>query len=70
MKIDSHHHLWTLSRGDYGWMSPDLGPIYRDFAPSDLWPHLRAAGVEKTVVVQAADTVAETEFLLETARNA
>lgn len=68
MKIDSHHHLWTLSRGDYGWMSPDLGPIYRDFAPSDLWPHLRAAGVEKTVVVQAADTVAETEFLLETAR--
>ncbi len=67
MKIDSHHHLWTLSRGDYGWMTPDLTPIYRDFTPTDLAPHLAAAGIDKTVVVQAADTVAETEFLLATA---
>ncbi|GGF06843.1 amidohydrolase family protein [Stappia taiwanensis] len=67
MKIDSHHHLWSLTRGDYGWMSPELGPIYRDFAPVDLAPHLRAAGIERTVVVQAADTVAETEYLLDLA---
>lgn len=69
MKIDSHHHLWTLSRGDYGWMSPDLGPIYRDFVPADLEPHLQAAGVSKTIIVQAADTVAETEFMLATAED-
>ncbi|MEM9230644.1 MAG: amidohydrolase family protein [Pseudomonadota bacterium] len=67
MKIDSHHHLWTLSRGDYGWMSPALGPIYRDFEPADLEPHLQAAGIDKTIIVQAADTVAETEFMLATA---
>lgn len=67
MKIDSHHHLWSLARGDYGWMSPALGPIYRDFAPADLAPHLKAAGIERTVVVQAADTVAETEYLLDLA---
>ncbi|WP_299556067.1 amidohydrolase family protein [uncultured Tateyamaria sp.] len=64
MRIDSHHHLWTLSRGDYGWMSPEFTAIYRDFTPDDLAPHLRSAGITKTVVVQAADTVAETEFLL------
>jgi len=64
MRIDSHHHLWALARGDYRWMSPDLGPIYRDFAPSDLAPHLEQTGITSTILVQAADTVSETEFLL------
>lgn len=70
MRIDSHQHYWTISRGDYGWMSPELGPIYRDFSPSDLDPLMSAAGIDKTIVVQAADTVAETEFLLSLARDA
>ncbi|TMJ21776.1 MAG: amidohydrolase, partial [Alphaproteobacteria bacterium] len=35
MRIDAHHHLWALSRGDYGWLTPDLAPIYRDFCLSD-----------------------------------
>lgn len=64
MRIDAHHHLWTIARGDYGWMSPDLGPIYRDFTPDDLLPLIQQAGIDKTVLVQAADTVAETEFML------
>lgn len=66
MKIDSHHHLWSIARGDYGWLTPELGPIYRDFTMNDLHGHLNAAGIDKTIVVQAADTVAETEFLLDT----
>lgn len=64
MRIDAHHHLWTLARGDYGWMSPDLAPIYRDFSAEDLAPLLTAAGIDRTILVQAADTVAETEFML------
>lgn len=64
MRIDSHHHIWTIARGDYGWLTPALGPIYRDFALADLERHLTAAGIDRTIVVQAADTVAETEFLL------
>lgn len=67
MRIDSHHHLWAISRGDYGWLTPDLAPIYRDFSMADLAPLLTAAGIDRTVVVQAAPTVAETEFLLECA---
>ena len=64
MRIDAHHHLWTLARGDYGWMSRDLAPIYRDFSAEDLAPLLTAAGIDRTILVQAADTVAETEFIL------
>lgn len=62
--LDTHHHLWTISRGDYHWMSPDLDVLYRDYVPDDLAPFLRQAGVTKTILVQAAATEAETEFML------
>lgn len=63
-RIDSHQHFWRLSRGDYDWLTPDLGPLYRDFEPADLAPHLAAHGIGASVVVQAAETDAETDFLL------
>jgi L-fuconolactonase len=67
MKIDAHQHFWALTRGDYGWLTPDLAPIYRDFLPADLAPLLAAAGIDGTVIVQAAPTEAETLFMLELA---
>ena len=70
MRIDAHHHLWTLSRGDYGWLTPELVPIYRDFRLPDLAPHLAAAAIEGTILVQAAPTEAETMFLLDIAESA
>jgi L-fuconolactonase len=70
MRIDAHHHVWTLARGDYDWLTPALMPIYRDFHLSDLAPHLAAAGIEGTILVQAAPTEAETRFLLDVAEKA
>ena len=70
MRIDAHHHLWTLARGDYGWLTPELAPIYRDFTLEDLAPHLAAAGIDGTILVQAAPTEAETMFLLDVAAAA
>jgi len=67
MRIDAHQHVWRLARGDYGWLSPALAPIYRDFGIGDLAPHLAGAGIGGTILVQAAPTEAETEFLLEVA---
>ncbi len=64
MKIDAHQHFWAVARGDYGWLTPDLDVIYRDFTPDDLAPMLKDAGIEGTVLVQAAPTVAETEYML------
>lgn len=64
MKIDAHQHFWALARGDYGWLTPDLSAIYRDFTPDDLAPLLEVAGIDGTVLVQAAPTVAETEYML------
>jgi L-fuconolactonase len=67
-RVDAHHHVWRLDRGDYGWLTPALAPIHRDFGLADLEPLRRAAGVDATVLVQAAPTEAETAFLLATAR--
>ena len=66
--IDAHQHFWQLSRGDYTWLTPALAPLYRDFLPSDLRPLAHAAGVSRSIVVQAAPTLAETRFLLDLAR--
>ena len=70
MRVDSHQHFWRPSRGDYGWLradDPALAPLVRDFLPEHLLPALHAADVSRTVLVQAADSVDETEFLLELA---
>lgn len=64
MRIDAHQHYWKLDRGDYGWLTPESGPIYRDYLPPDLKPHLDQCGIGRTVAVQAAPTVDETRFLL------
>jgi L-fuconolactonase len=62
--IDAHQHFWTTARDDYGWLSPDDAVLYRDFGPSDLAPLIAEAGITQTVLVQAAPTLAETEYLL------
>ncbi len=64
MRIDAHQHFWTIARGDYGWLTPELGILYKDFGPNDLGPHLSENKIDGTVLVQAAPTVAETEFML------
>ena len=65
--IDCHQHFWQPERGDYGWLKPDLGVLYRDYMPSDLRPLLEQTGVQRSVLVQAAPTVDETRFMLDIA---
>ena len=68
MRVDAHQHFWRLDRGDYHWLVPSYAPLYRDYLPRDLAPHLDRAGVSATILVQAAPTEAETLFLLEIAK--
>lgn len=67
MRIDCHQHFWKASRGDYHWMSPAVPVLCRDYLPEDLQPLLKKNKIEKTILVQAAQTRAETDFLLDLA---
>ena len=64
MIIDSHQHFWTPCRGDHDWMPLDNPILNRTYLPADLTPILQAGGIDGTVLVQAAATVNETEYML------
>jgi L-fuconolactonase len=68
MIVDAHQHFWDPARGDYGWLTPD-NPIHRVFTTADLRPLLSQTGVDATVLVQAAPTPAETDYMLGIARK-
>jgi L-fuconolactonase len=69
LRIDAHQHYWSLDRQDYGWLTPAMSRIYRDFGPTDLMPLLKAHAIDRTILVQAAPTEAETDYLLALARS-
>lgn len=69
MRVDAHQHFWRINRGDYGWLTPDQGALYRDYSPADLAPLLARYEIEETVLVQAAPTLKETLYLLDVAHH-
>jgi L-fuconolactonase len=66
-RIDAHQHFWDPARGDYGWLTAALPALFKPFGPEHLAPHLAAHGISGTVLVQAAPSLAETEYLLDIA---
>ena len=64
MLIDAHFHSWQIARADYGWLTPELAPIYRDVSVPDWQVQAQAVGVTGGILVQAAPTEAETAHLL------
>ncbi|MFV0300662.1 MAG: amidohydrolase family protein [Paracoccus sp. (in: a-proteobacteria)] len=64
MRIDAHQHFWQPGRGDYDWMPKGDAVLDRPCLPDELAPQLAAAGIGGTVLVQAAATVNETEYML------
>ncbi|CAM4106471.1 amidohydrolase family protein [Paenibacillus alkaliterrae] len=69
MRLDAHQHYWSIERGDYGWITPDIPVLYRDFLPGDLKVHLDKHKLDGSIVVQAAATQAETDYLLKLSEN-
>ena len=67
MTIDAHHHLWKYSAAEYGWISPEMRAIRRDFLPEDLEKLMHHFGIQGTVAVQARQSIEETKWLLDLA---
>jgi L-fuconolactonase len=63
VRIDSHHHLWDLTARAQPWTA-ELPALQRSFRLADLAPHLEAAGVGGTIVVQCLDRSDESAELL------
>src|SRR3954452_23538853 len=65
--IDAHQHFVVPDRVSYPDLERAMPEINRILVPADLEPQLRAAQVDGTVLVQAANDTAETALMLELA---
>ena len=62
--VDAHQHFWQVGRFDYPWMRSDVPVLYRDYLPAMLRPILEQNRVAATVLVQASNSRAESQWLL------
>jgi L-fuconolactonase len=67
--IDAHQHFWKYDPLRHAWINNEMSTIRRDFLPEHLAPILKNNHVAGCVAVQADQSSAETEFLLELARE-
>lgn len=64
MLIDAHQHYWDPAAVAYPWMDPADAVLHRRYGPEDLAPHLERHGIDGTVLVQSADSDADTDSML------
>jgi L-fuconolactonase len=67
--IDTHQHFWRYRADEYAWIGEDMSAIRRDFLPGDAKREMDAAGVSACVAVQVRQTLDETRWFLELARQ-
>lgn len=67
--IDCHIHVWNFSRARYSWLDGNTSLLNRNYAIEELEEPRLKAGVTGGVLVQAANNLEDTEFMLDTARQ-
>jgi len=69
MYIDAHQHFWVYDRDQYQWIDDSMTVLRRNFLPQDLQPELDRSQFQRSVAVQARQSLAETRWLLELAEG-
>lgn len=69
LTVDAHHHLWRYTPDEFGWIGDAMQILKRDFLPENLRSEMLQADVNATVAVQARQSLEETRWLLEIARD-
>lgn len=65
--VDAHQHFWDPARVSYPWLAEAYPELDRPFGFEDLLPHLRASGVDATVLVQSEDDQDDNELMMDIA---
>jgi L-fuconolactonase len=66
-RIDAHLHLWDLTVSEYGWLGPQFGPLHASWSAEQAEPELRRAGMDGAILVQAEDSLVDTQYMLDNA---
>ena len=68
-RIDAHQHFWIFDPVRDSWINEGMSVIQRDFLPADLLPVLSENGMDGCVAVQADQSEAQNDFLLDLAAD-
>lgn len=70
IRIDAHQHFWQFDPVRDSWITDDMAVIQKDFLPQHLQPVLQANGFYGCVLVQADQSEAQNDFMLQQATAA
>jgi L-fuconolactonase len=65
LAVDGHQHFWNPGRLALPWLREEHAAISGAFEPEQLRQLMTAAGVEATILVQAANLDEDTDFMFE-----
>lgn len=63
LRLDAHQHFWRYGATQYPWIPPG-SPLQRDWLPADLAVLQAPLGLDGSIVVQARQSLAESNWLL------
>lgn len=69
MRVDAHQHFWYYDKQKHTWIDDEMVLLRRNFLPTDLQAIYQRNGIDACVAVQADQSEAETDFLLEFAEE-
>jgi L-fuconolactonase len=64
MRIDAHQHFWHYDAAEYAWIDDTMPALRRNYTPDDLQLEMAAAGFDRSIAVQARQSLDETRALL------
>jgi len=67
IKIDAHQHFWQYNLQSLPWISDDMPVLQQDYLPPQLQEVMNQRGFDACVAVQAQQSEAESDFLLQLA---
>jgi L-fuconolactonase len=65
MRIDAHQHFWKFDPVRDSWITSEMQVIRKNFLPTDLYPLLQQESMNGCIAVQASQSEAETDFLVQ-----
>jgi L-fuconolactonase len=67
--VDSHIHIWNLSRAQYDWLKVSATQLNRTYELKELEQERKKAGITDGVLIQAANNFEDTDYMLEVAAS-
>lgn len=65
--IDTHIHIWNFEKANYAWLENDTSILKRNYEIEELYLEKKHAGITAGVLVQAANNLEDTNWMLEVA---